>query len=191
MIAFIKGTVFAYKMDYVILENNGIGYRIYFNHPEALVLNQEMTIYTYQHVREDEISLFGFLDLVEHDVFLKLISVKGLGPKTALNILGFTTADRIIQAVETNDIAFIKKFPGVGNKTASQIILDLKGKLVEQDNNKNETNSDIKDAMEALKALGYKAAEISFLNKVFEEQTLTSDEYIKLGLKLLMGKKRG
>lgn len=191
MIAFIKGKVFAFGLDYCILENQGIGYRIYFNHPEALKLNEVVTIYTYQHVREDELSLFGFLSMDEYDLFIKLISVKGLGPKITSNILGFTSVERIVQAIENNDVQFIKSFPGIGNKTASQIILDLKGKLVNQDNNKVEVNQDIKDAIEALKALGYKAGELNFLNAEFNKEKLSTDEYVKLGLKLLLGKKRG
>lgn len=191
MIAFIKGTVFAFGLDYVIVENHGIGYRIHFSHPEKLSLKEEKLIYTYQHVREDELSLFGFLTFDEYELFMKLISVKGLGPKTASNILGHTATDKIIGAIETNDIQFIKNFPGIGNKTASQIILDLKGKLISADNHKVKDSLEIKDALVALKALGYKAGELSFLNAEFAKEILSTDEYIKLGLKLLMGKKRG
>ena len=190
MIAFIKGNIFAFGSDYLIIENNGIGYRVNFTRPEKLQLNSEMTIYTYQHVREDELSLFGFLSLDEYNLFVKLINVKGLGPKTALNILGYTSVDNIINAIETKDVEFIKRFPGIGNKTASQIILDLKGKLVSNDNNISESQ-DIKDALEALKALGYKTSEIAFLSTEFRKEKCSTDEYIKMGLKLLHNKKRG
>ena len=129
MIGFVRGIVHAYGLDYVLIDVNGIGYRINFNHPESLTVGQEMTIYTYQNVREDEISLFGFLSLQEYDLFVKLISVKGLGPRTASSILGRASTDDVIKAIEDGDVDFMKRMPGVGNKTASQIILDLKGKL--------------------------------------------------------------
>ena len=79
MIAFIKGNVYAYGIDWVIIDNNGVGYKINFTKPDKLSLNKEILIYTYQHVREDDISLYGFLTLEEHDFFLKLINLR-IGP---------------------------------------------------------------------------------------------------------------
>ncbi len=191
MIAFVKGIVFAYGIDWVILDNNGIGYKINFSHPNELTLNKEKLIYTYQHVREDDISLFGFLSLEEHDFFLKLINVKGVGPKSAMNILSKADYKKIISSIESKDINFLKTMPGVGAKTASQIILDLKGKLISESNEKS-LNNELNDAIEALKNLGYKQGEInSITNTLLEDPNLNSDEYLKLGLKLLMKKKMG
>ena len=87
MIGFVRGIVHAYGADYVLIDTGAVGYRINFYHPEALSKGKEMIIYTYQNVREDELSLYGFLSLEEYDLFTKLISVKGLGPKIASNIL--------------------------------------------------------------------------------------------------------
>ena len=191
MIAFVKGIVFAYGIDWVILDNNGIGYKINFSHPNELTLNKEKLIYTYQHVREDDISLFGFLSLEEHDFYLKLINVKGVGPKSAMNILSKADYKKIISSIESKDINFLKTMPGVGAKTASQIILDLKGKLISESNEKS-LNNELNDAIEALKNLGYKQGEInSITNTLLEDPNLNSDEYLKLGLKLLMKKKMG
>lgn len=192
MIAYLKGIVYAYGIDYVIVEVNNIGYRVHFNKPESLVLNASVTLFTYQHVREDEISLFGFLTLQEHDLFLKLIQVKGLGPKTALNILKVTSVEDFIVAIETNDLASIKKLPGIGNKTASQIILDLKGKLVQDHKEETMKNLALQDAIEALKALGYKQSEINQVMKsVAKEEGLSSEQYVKLALQKFMLMKRG
>ncbi|MEF9968256.1 MAG: Holliday junction branch migration protein RuvA, partial [Longicatena sp.] len=155
MIAFIRGTVFAYGIDWIILDNHGIGYRLFFGHPEAVKLNQEIQIFTYQHVREDELSLYGFLSLEEQELFLKLISVKGLGPKTAMAMCSKFPYSQIVQSIENGDVAFLKGMPGVGAKTASQIILDLKGKLISADK-KEPMSSEINDAIEGLKSLGYK-----------------------------------
>ena len=183
MIGFVRGTVHAYGPDYVLIDVNGIGYRISFFHPEVLRKDKEMTIYTYQNVREDEISLFGFLSLEEYDLFVKLISVKGLGPKIASNILSKASVDSIIAAIETGDIDFIRQMPGVGKKTASQIILDLKGKLVET---VESDNPDLSDVAEALKALGYKPSEIRPVMRKLATEKGSTDELVKKALSLLM-----
>lgn len=191
MIAFIKGTVFSYGIDWVIVDVNGVGYKIFFGHPEILTLNKDILIYTYQHVREDEISLYGFTSKEENDLFLKLINVKGIGPKIAMNVVSKANYKDIINSIENNDIAFLKSMPGIGAKAASQIILDLKGKLVNEQID-NKISSAINDALEGLKSLGYKQGELnSITNNLMEYQNLSSDEYLKIGLQLLMKKKMG
>ena len=193
MIAFIKGKIVKKNLDNIIIENNGIGYRINFVQFDKVNLNQESCIYTYQHVREDEISLYGFISEQDHDLFIKLISVKGLGPKTALNAFKISNANNIIKAIENNDLAYIKKLPGVGAKTASQIILDLKGKLVQETKeDAEELSSAMQDAIEGLKALGYKTNEIQGIIKHLKAQgDLSSDEYLKLGLQMMLKRKIG
>jgi Holliday junction DNA helicase RuvA len=192
MIAFIQGKVHSYGLDHVIIENNGVGYRIYFGHPEVLTLNKEIMIFTYQHVREDEISLFGFISEDEYALFMKLIAVKGLGPKTALNILSFIGAEALIKVIEKEDIAQLKRLPGIGTKTASQIILDLKGKLVDQNKDNETISDDINDTMIALKTLGYKASELQSLpSELMKHPNLKTEEYIKMALQILHGRKGG
>lgn len=191
MIAFIRGKVLAFGIDWIIIDNQGIGYRINFGHPETVKLNQDVQVFTYQHVREDELSLYGFTSMDEQELFLKLISVKGLGPRTAMGMLSKFPYSQIILSIENKDLEFLKKMPGVGNKTASQIILDLKGKLV-SDKESGLLSNNLKDAIEGLKSLGYKQGEIqSVANNLKEKPDLTSDEYLKLGLQLLMKKKIG
>ena len=183
MIGFVRGIVHAFSLDYVLIDVNGVGYRINFYHPEFLSLGKEVTIYTYQNVREDEISLYGFTSLEEYDLFIKLISVKGLGPKNASNILAKASVDKIVLAIENGDVDFIKAMPGIGNKTASQIILDLKGKLVETTVSVNEELNDVADA---LKQLGYKPAEIKPVIKKLEKEKGSTDELIKKALVMLI-----
>lgn len=183
MIGFVRGTVHAFGLDYVLIDVNGVGYRISFYHPESLSIGKEMTIYTYQNVREDEISLYGFLSLQEHDLFIKLISVKGLGPKIASNILSRASVDAIITAIEIGDVDYIRAMPGIGSKTASQIILDLKGKLVEPTEENDEKLSDVS---EALKQLGYRPAEIRNVLKRIEREEGSTDELVKKALTLLL-----
>ncbi|MEA5026448.1 Holliday junction ATP-dependent DNA helicase RuvA [bioreactor metagenome] len=190
MIAFIIGKVFSYGIDNVILENNGIGYRINFTHPEVLSLHKEIMIYTYQHVREDEISLFGFVSMEEYELFLKLIGVKGLGPKTALNILGVIRSPELIKIIENNDIDALKRLPGIGAKTASQIILDLRGKLVRPDDNTVDIPDAVNDALSGLRSLGYKSSELQSLTKeLLKQPGLSAEEYIKMSLQLLLARK--
>lgn len=192
MIAFVKGKVFAVNTDSVILDNNGIGYRIKIAKPERLKTTEEVLIYTYQYVREDEISLFGFLSMEEYELFIKLITVKGIGPKTTLNILAKASVNDIVTAIELQDVKFIKSLPGVGAKSASQIILDLKGKLIKQEESSVTVNQDLDDAKEALKSLGYKAAEINPIIKELAKGPLkTSDEYVKEALSVILKMKRG
>ena len=184
MIGFVRGTVHAFGMDYVLIDVNGVGYRISFYHPEALMKGKEMTIYTYQNVREDEISLFGFLSLEEYDLFVKLISVKGLGPRIASNILSRASVEAIIAAIETGDVDFMRRMPGIGNKTASQIILDLKGKLVETES--QDSKEELKEVAEALKQLGYKPSEIRPVIKKLEKENGSTDELIRKALAMLI-----
>ncbi len=193
MITFIRGIVHSFTADHVIIDNNGIGYFINFMHPNDLTLGETITIYTYQHFREDGTFLYGFSSKAELDLFEKLISVKGLGPKTALNMLAVAHYDQIIEAIENGKIDFLKKMPSIGSKTAQQIILDLKGKLVEDDNNTSSKNSpNLDEAIAGLKSLGYKASEINAVVADLKKlENASTDVYLKEGLKLLLKRKGG
>lgn len=188
MIAYIKGKAALVQVDYVIVEAYGIGYQIQFSRPDKIKLNEEVQLFTYQHIREDENTLYGFLNANEKDLFMKLISVKGLGPKTAMNMFSAMSMDRLLNAIETGDVALIKSLPGIGAKTASQIVLDLKGKLVQvSQSSKTSVSSEMKDALDALKALGYKGNELTGVEKLFAANPdKTVDEYVKMGLKHLL-----
>lgn len=191
MIAFIKGTIHSYSNDSLIIENSGIGYRVYVSNPQMVKLNTEVILYTYQHVREDAITLFGFASMEEHDLFMRLISVKGVGPRTALGMLSACSAKDMILAIESNDVKFMKSLPGIGAKTAQQIVLDLKGKLVEEEIEvKVEENKAIKEAIDALKSLGYKPAELQGISKELAlEEGKSVDQYIRMALGILAKRK--
>ena len=189
MIAFVSGQVVSYGADWVIVDNHGMGWYINFPHTANLRLHQEVQIYTYMHISENDVALYGFESMEERDLFLRLISVKGLGPRTALNMLSKTTAGRLIMTIEQGDVAYLKSMPGIGNKTASQIILDLKGKLVQHQEEDKQVSDEIRDAIEALKTFGYKQNEINQAVKIIREQPgLTSDAYLKLALQFLAKK---
>lgn len=183
MYEYIKGKIVDIESSYVVLENNDVGYLVYTANPYSFELNKNATIYLYQYVREDEISLYGFKSKEEKNMFLKLIEVKGLGCKMALPMIANGAVDGIISAIENENINYLKKFPKIGDKVARQIILDLKGKLVSSETTKETTNND--ELMEALKSLGYKPADIKkVLNNVSTSDTI--ENQIKEALKLLM-----
>ena len=182
MYAYIKGFVKEIESDYIVLDNNGIGYLIYTASPYSFELDKEYVVYLYQYVREDEITLYGFKSLEEKQLFLKLTSVKGLGCKMALPMIALGSPNGIIDAIERENILYLKKFPKIGDKVARQIILDLEGKLAKTEDVNTPVNDDL---IEALKSLGYKNADI---NKVVKkvDNTLDIEVQIKEALKLLL-----
>lgn len=182
MYDYLIGKVSDIESNYISLENNGIGYLIYTASPYSFEVGSECKIYLYQNVKEDEISLYGFKSKDERDLFLKLISVKGLGPKMALPILASGSINGIADAIERENILYLKKFPKIGDKVARQIILDLKGKLVSKKDVVVNSNDEL---VEALKALGYKQVDI---NKIIPQVNKDSniEEQIKESLRLLL-----
>ncbi len=191
MIAFLKGKVFALGVDYVLIDVNGIGYKVGFNKPEALQLKTDVFLYTINIIKEDQHALYGFLTNEEKNMFEQLINVKGIGPKTALAALTVATMEQITKAIISEDISFLKTLPQIGAKSASQIILDLKGKLVHVQT-QNKTTPKITDTIEALKQLGYKNSELSGLPAYLAEHAdLDDKELIKISLQWLLTHKKG
>lgn len=179
MYEYIKGKITDTESNYIVIDNNGVGYIVYVADPYSYK-KEECKVYIYQYVKEDELTLYGFKNKEEKELFLRLIGVKGLGCKMALPMFATGSTDAIIDAIEHEDVAYLKKFPKIGDKVARQIILDLKGKLVS--NNDNNTNIEL---IEALKALGYKLADVNrVIDKV--DSNLTLQQQIKESLKLLL-----
>ena len=201
MIEFVKGYVDFVSPEYVVLDVNGIGYQINAPNPFIYQVNKEkmITIYTYQHVREDILALYGFQTREEKNLFLKLLNVTGIGPKGALAIIATGQPNQVVQAIENEDEKFLTKFPGVGKKTARQIILDLKGKLsdivpaalpnlFQQDVELLPPSEQpaLDEALEALKVLGYGDREIKKVVPTLQKEVLTTDQYVKRALQLLL-----
>ena len=181
MYAYIKGKVTDIESNYIVLDNNNVGYLIYTSNPYSFEIDKEYNIYLYQYVKEDEISLYGFKTLDEKKLFLKLTSVKGLGCKMALPMLATGSINGIVDAIERENILYLKKFPKIGDKVARQIILDLKGKLASDSSENKLVNEEL---VEALKALGYKPQDIKkVLPKITKEKL---EDQIKEALKLLL-----
>lgn len=181
MYAYLNGIIKDIESNYIVLDINGIGYLIYVANPYYYQIENSYKVYTYTHIREDEFSLYGFKSKEELDLFLKLITVKGLGPKMALPILATGSIEGIMDAIDRENILYLKKFPKIGDKVARQIILDLKGKLA-----KTVTNNNINEELtEALLALGYKNNDIKKVVASIDSN-LTIENQIKEALKLLL-----
>ncbi len=186
MYDYIKGVISELKNNSIVVDNMGIGYLINVSNPYSFELGNEYKVFVYQQVREDEQSLFGFKSREEKELFLKLISVKGLGCKMAMPILAVGSIDGIMDAIERENILYLKKFPKIGDKLAKQMILDLKGKLefigVGISDEEDKGNEELNDV---LIGLGYKAKEInSIISKV--DSSLSIEDRIKEALKLLL-----
>jgi Holliday junction DNA helicase RuvA len=199
MIGYLKGELAEIKESYVVLEVGNIGYEVYLPTSAIMELPSKgstIKLYTYLHVREDAIGLFGFLTKDDLEMFKLLITVNGIGPKGALGILSAISADEIRFAVLAEDVKTIAKAPGIGNKTASKLILELKDKFKLEDAfeqrilNKEEKQSGSgifgkrEEAIQALTVLGYSGSEaLKIVNQIDINETMTSEEILKLCLK--------
>ncbi len=181
MFGYIIGKVKYIASNYIIIDNNGIGYIIFVSNPYAYEEDKEYTVYTYNFINETENSLYGFKSMEEKELFLKLINVKGLGPKTANGMMATGSISGIIDAIDRENILYLKKFPKVGEKLARQIILDLKGKL----NNFEIEKSFDDELVEVLENLGYKPADIKKVIPLVDKSRKL-EEQIKEALKLML-----
>ncbi|WP_170243163.1 Holliday junction branch migration protein RuvA [Streptococcus suis] len=195
MYDYIKGKLTKITAKYIVVETHGVGYILQVANPYAYSgqVQQEVTVYTHQVIREDAHLLYGFQSESEKAVFLSLISVSGIGPTTALAIIAVDDNDGLVRAIEQKNITYLTKFPKIGKKTAQQMVLDLEGKFVmSEETGPVETsaptseNHALEEAMEAMEALGYRPAELKKIKKFFDGTTDTAENYIKSALKMLM-----
>ncbi len=184
MYGYIKGIVTEIESDHIILDNHGMGYLIHTGNPYSFTVNEEVKVYVHNQVREDENSLYGFHTKEERDLFLKLIDVKGLGCKMALPMLASGSTEGIIDAIERENILYLKKFPKIGDKVARQIILDLKGKLVSKEDSGG-VSGDMEELSEVLRGLGYKPSDIKHILPHIDTKK-PIEEQIKDALKLML-----
>ena len=180
MIYGLKGIVTKQTATTVVLDVRGVYYEVKVPALPPQIQFGELFLYTYQVIREDEHYLVGFLTLDEKSLFESLINVSGIGPKTALGIMTATTPERFLQAVATEELSYLKKLPGVGPKGASQIILDLKGKL--QTDTTKGLNPYEAEVMLGLQSLGFKKSEITKVLKKVSSKALDTNELFRLAL---------
>lgn len=180
MIWGLKGILFAHNVTSVVLLVGGVYYEVRVTSLPPVEVGSELFLYTYQVIREDEHYLVGFTSVDEKALFLKLINVNGIGPKTALGILTATTPERFNNAIMQEDLAYLKKLPGVGPKGASQIILDLKGKL--ELNAAKSASPYAAEVSAALTSLGFKKSEITKVLAKIDPAISSANELLKQAL---------
>lgn len=183
MYDYMIGKISNINSFYVTLEVNNIGYCINTPNPFSFKEGEDVKIYLYSYIREDEFTFYGFKTEEEREMFLKLISVKGLGPKMALPMLATGSINGLIDAIEKENVLYLTKFPKIGSKLSRQIILDLKGKLAKPGEVVEDSNED--DLIAALVSLGYKNNEVRKAIKEIDK-SLPLDKQIKDALKLML-----
>ncbi|EIQ4514384.1 Holliday junction branch migration protein RuvA [Staphylococcus pseudintermedius] len=198
MYAYISGKLTALHPTHIIVETtSGIGYEIQTPNSYRFQKNLDQTVkvYTSLIIREDAQLLYGFIDQEEKDMFLSLIKVTGIGPKSALAILAASSPNEVKRAIENENDAYLTQFPGIGKKTARQIVLDLKGKVVVTeevsegllDIATEQEELAVQEALLALEALGYSKRELKKVEKAMQQQIFSDvDEAVKYGLKQLI-----
>ncbi|MDF2590225.1 MAG: ruvA [Anaerocolumna sp.] len=207
MLSYIKGELTEVSEEGIVVETNGIGYEVRMplsSLNELPRLGSDIKVYTYMHVREDFIGLFGFLTKDDLTIFKLLITVNGIGPKGALGILSAITPDDLRFAVLSDDAKTIAKAPGIGSKTASKLIIELKDKLKLEDafeqklsnqmdgqmqlHNTGISITDIRnEAIQALVVLGYSSTDAAkVVRKIDIKEGMSSEDVLKISLKSLM-----
>jgi Holliday junction DNA helicase RuvA len=207
MLAYIKGTLEMKMTGYVVIDIGGLGYKVFMSDvgiEKIGNIGETVKVHTYYKVREDDISIFGFNTLEELKMFELLISVSGVGAKTALTMLAACEPSEFALAVISEDVKALTAIPGIGAKSAQRIILELKDKITkeqeiekikEQVNTKSkqenklqeviENNNKVAEAMAALQVLGYNKKEIEKIFTKLDKNELSTEDLIKKGLNLL------
>lgn len=203
MYDYIKGPITRITPEYIVIEIQGIGWQLNTPNPYVFAVGvEDVQVFTHLNVREDAQNLFAFKSLEQRELFRKLIQVSGIGPKGALAILASGNPSQVIAAIEQEDEVFLVKFPGVGKKTARQMILDLKGKLdmllenMELPSSEDElplfgvnpNKHELEEAILALQALGYSERELTKVKKQLDDNDKleTTEAYMKEALKILL-----
>lgn len=193
MFAYIKGSLEIKTNNYVVIDVNGVGYKIFMSQKGIETLDEIgniVKVYTYYYVREDNISLYGFTTNEELRMFELLLSVSGIGAKSAITMLSAISPSEFVISVISNDTSKLTKVPGIGNKTAARIILELKDKLkTEQAIEKDEKTEEVvskqeinEEALAALQVLGYNKKEVEKILEKFDSSKMTVEEIIKAAL---------
>lgn len=182
MFSYLKGIITEIYPNYIVLENNEVGFMIYVANPFSFKEGENYKVYIWTQIKEDEHNLFGFKEKEERDLFLKLLNVKGIGAKLIMPMLALGSMNGIVDAIERENILYLTKFPKIGEKLAKQIILDLKGKL-SKTVLKEETHND--ELISALENLGYKMNDIKRVISIVNKDN-SLEEQIRESLKLLI-----
>ena len=194
MFSYIKGTLEIKTLNYIVIDVNGVGFKIFMSESAIQRLDEtgkNIKIYTHMQVKEDDISLYGFITNEELRMFELLISVSGVGAKSAINMLSSITPSKFALAVISNDVKTLTKIPGIGTKSAQRIILELKDKLKTEDSitkddieikNSIIEDNKLEEAIQALKVLGYTRQEIENVIHKIDITNLVVEDIIRKAL---------
>jgi holliday junction DNA helicase RuvA len=184
MIARISGTVLETTVNQAVIDVHGVGYLVALTGASLakLIENQEVSLFTYLVVREDALDLYGFIEKAERDCFNLLLSVSGIGPKSALGILDKVDHGRLKHALAQGDLVYLTKMAGIGNKTAQKLILELRDKIGPLEYVSNDTDS---DALEALAVLGYNLDEARAVLKSVPDEIQGTEKRVRAALRML------
>ncbi|MBE6156771.1 MAG: Holliday junction branch migration protein RuvA [Firmicutes bacterium] len=183
MYSYLNGRIEYQASNGIVIDVNNIGYFIYVPNPFSYEIGETYKVFVYNHLREDECSLYGFKTIEEKELFMKLINVKGMGPKVASGIFATGSIKGVVDAINKENLLYLTKFPKVGEKLAKQIILDLKGKLSIDIEDSEENN--VEELISVLENLGYKLSEIKkIMSQIDASKNL--EEQVKDALKLLL-----
>ncbi len=184
MYSYFNGKIDYINTDSIDIDVNGVGYHVFVPNPFSYEVGKTYKVYVYNHIREDEYSLYGFKNLEEKELFMRFINVKGMGPKVASGIFATGSIKGIVDAINKENILYLTKFPKIGEKLARQIVLDLKGKVYAEASLEEEDNT-MDELISVLENLGYKNTEIK---KVIPsiDSSLSLENQVKEALKLLL-----
>lgn len=201
MIAFVQGKVDFIGKNFCFIDTGNLGYRIFMaaGDLQGLTLGKEVKLYTHLAVREDALTLYGFVTRGAYNLFMELIGVSGIGPKVALGILSGSKVDAFYRAIQSKDLQYLTKLPGIGKKTAERMLLELKEKIGTLTGTQEgfadstgtlATDTPMGEAMAALTSLGYANSEIvPVLQQIENKDKLTAEELIRQALKMMAGRK--
>jgi Holliday junction DNA helicase RuvA len=195
MISHLSGTVLAKKPSYIVLDVQGVGYRVFCTKRvlEEVKTGEDLSLHTHLAVREDAMDLFGFPTNDELDLFTLLISISGIGPRSALGIIGLETIEKLVSAIAHGDVGYLTKVSGVGRKSAEKIVLELREKMEIFDisalGGTSTNRREDEDVLEALKTLGYRADEARESLRHIPEDITDQGAIIKEALKLLSSRR--
>ncbi|OGH38897.1 MAG: Holliday junction DNA helicase RuvA [Candidatus Levybacteria bacterium RIFCSPLOWO2_01_FULL_38_21] len=189
MIGFLKGKVEFIDGQYIVLDVNGVGYRVLV--PSKIFSNaklkEDLKLFTYTYVRDDTLDLFGFSSIDDLKLFEQLISVSGVGPKTAVSIFSIGSRSTIIEAVVKGDVSFFIAVPRLGKKNAQKIIIELKSKMgsLEELDLSEEADMETKEVLSVLKSFGFSSKEAQDAIKNIDKKAERVEEKVRLALKYL------
>jgi len=190
MISFLRGKILNKSLNYIIIDVNDIGYKVFVNSSTISSVHEgeETELYIYQHVKEDILALYGFNDLEELELFEMLLSISGVGPKSAIGVLTVADASEIKNSISSGDSSLLEKVSGIGKKTAERVVLELQDKVGKMTSGKPTTTGEgkvsaVSDEIDALIALGYSMQQAREALRKVDPDIKDSGERIKEALK--------